>query len=51
MESPIYAVPQLTRIVRVVGDHVPIKVRFSFNHESIAKMTIVSISRSSILCA
>jgi len=28
MENPIYTVPELMRIVRVVGDHVPIKVRF-----------------------
>ena len=45
MESPIYTVPELTRIVRVVGDHVPIKVRFSFIHESIAEMALFSISR------
>jgi len=32
MENPIYTVPELTKIVRVVGDHVPIKVRFSVIH-------------------
>ena len=26
IESPIYTVPELTRIVRVVSDHVPIKI-------------------------
>jgi len=35
MESDIYTVPELTRIVRVVGDHVAIKVRFSFIHGSV----------------
>jgi len=30
MESPIYTVPELTRIVRVVGDDLPIKVTVSF---------------------
>ena len=51
MESPIYTVPKLTRIVRVVGDHVPIKVRFSFIHESFAEMAVFSISRAIKLCA
>jgi len=41
MESPIYTVPGLTRIVRVV----PIKIRFSFIHESMAEMVLFSISR------
>ena len=36
IENPIYTVLELTRIVRAVGDHVPIKVRFSFIRESIA---------------
>jgi len=45
MESPIYAVPGLMRIVRVVGDLVPIKVRFGCIHESIAEMALFSISR------
>jgi len=31
-ESPIYTVPELMRFVRVVGDHIPIKVRFSLLH-------------------
>jgi len=44
MESPIYIVPELTRIVRVVGNHVSIKVGFSFIHESIAEMALFSIS-------
>ena len=35
MESPIYIVPELTMIVRVVGANVTIKVRFSFINESI----------------
>ena len=29
-------------IVRVVGDHVPIKVRFRFIHESIAEIALFS---------
>lgn len=29
MESPIHTVPELTKIVRVVGDHIPIKQRTS----------------------
>ena len=29
MESPIYIVLELLRIIRVVGDHVFIKVKFS----------------------
>jgi len=45
MESLIYTVPELTRIIRVVGDHVPIKVRFSFIHDSIADMALFSIFR------
>ena len=45
MESSIYTVPELARIVRVVGDHVPIKVRFSIIHESIEEMALFSISR------
>ena len=45
MESPIYTVPELTTIVRVVRDHVPIKVKFSFIYESIAEMALFSISR------
>ena len=51
MESPIYTVPELTRIVRVVGDHVPLKARFSFIHESIAEMALFSISKPLNLCA
>jgi len=51
MKSPIYTVPELTRIVRVIGDHVPIKVRFSFIHESIAEMGLFSISRPVKVCA
>jgi len=51
MESPIYTVPELTRIVRVVEDHFPIKVRFSFIRESIAEMVLFSISRHAMLCA
>ena len=49
MESPIYAVPELTRIVRVVGDHVSIKVRFNFIHESIAEMALLSCARDFLL--
>ena len=45
MKSPIYTVPELTRIVGVVGDHDPIKVTFSIIHESIAEMALFSISR------
>ena len=51
MECPIYTVPELKRILRVVGDHVPVKVRFSFIHESIAEMALFSISRPVKLCA
>jgi len=51
VESPIYTVPDIMRIVRVVGDHVPIKVRFSFIHESIAEMALFSISRPVKVCA
>ena len=50
MESPIYAVPELTRIVRVVGDPIPIKVRFSFIHESNAELALFSIFRPVKLC-
>ena len=45
MECPIYRVLQLTRVVRVVGVHVPINVRFSFIHESIAEIALLSVSR------
>jgi len=31
MESPICTVPELTRIVRFVGDHISIKVRIGFS--------------------
>ena len=50
IESPIYTVPELMRIVRVVGDHVPLKVRFSFIYESIAEMALFSTSRPVNLC-
>ena len=43
MENPIYTVPELMRIVRVVGDDVPIKVRFSIIHESITEMALFTI--------
>jgi len=49
MESHIYTSPELTRIVRIVGDHVPIKVRVSFSHESIAEMALFSISSLDLL--
>ena len=39
-ERSIDRVPELTKIVRVVGNHVPIKVRFSF----ISEMALLSIS-------
>ena len=51
MESPIYTVPELTRIIRVVGEPVPIKVRFTFIHESIAEKALFSISRPVKVCA
>ena len=35
IESSIYTVPELTGIVRVIGDYVSIKVRFSFIRGSI----------------
>ena len=44
IEGYIYTVPQLTRIIRVVGDHVPKNVRFSFCRKSISEMTLLSIS-------
>ena len=43
VESHIYTFPELTRIVRVVGDYVRIQVRFSFIHESIAEMALFSL--------
>ena len=45
MENPIYTLLDLKRILRVVGDQVPIKVRFSFIHESIAEMALFSLFR------
>ena len=51
MEIPVYTVPEFMNIVRVVGDHVSIKVRFRFIHESIAEMALFSISRPVKLCA
>ena len=45
MESTNYTIPELTRIVRVVGDDVPVKVKFSFIDESIADISLFSISR------
>jgi len=47
----MYTVLELMRIVRVVGDLVPIKVRFTFNHETIAEMAQFSKSKSVKLCA
>jgi hypothetical protein len=49
VESPIYTVPELMSIIRdiVIADLVPIKVRFSFIHESIAEMALFSVK----LCA
>ena len=44
MVSPIYKVPEMTRIVKSVGDHVPIKARFRFVRKSIAEMALFSIS-------
>ena len=43
MSPSIYTVPELTRVVRVIGD--PIKVRFSFIHQSIEDMSLFSTSR------
>jgi len=51
MESPTYTVPELTRIVRVVENHIPITIRFSFFHESIAEMALFIIPRLVKLCA
>ena len=51
MECPIYTFPEVRRNVSIIGDHVPIKVRFSFIHESIADMALFSISRHIKLCA
>ena len=39
----IYTIQDLTRNVRGVEDHVPMKVRFSFIHESIAEMALFNI--------
>ena len=47
MESPIYTVPELMRIVRVVENHILIKIR----HESIAEMVLFIILRLVKLCA
>jgi len=41
MENLIYTIPELTRIVRVVGYHVPMKAKFTFIQESIAEMTLL----------
>ena len=51
MDSPVYTVPELTRIVRVVGHRVPIKVRFCFIHWSIKEMALFSMSRPVKFCA
>jgi len=51
MENPMYTVSGLSRIVRVVGDLVPIKVRFIFSHDFIAEMALFSIPISVKLCA
>ena len=45
MESPIYTLLDLKRILRVIGDQVPIQVRFSCIHESIAEIALFSLSR------
>ena len=51
-QKPFYGVSYLlsSRIVRVVGDYVCIKVRFSFIHESIIEMSLFGISRPVKLC-
>jgi len=49
MESPIYTFQELTRIVRVIGDHVILKARFSFKHVYFAEMTLFSISSLDLL--
>ena len=41
MESYTYTVPELTSIIRVVGLHVSMKVRFNFINESIAPLAPV----------
>ena len=51
MESPSYTVPELTRIVRDVGDYVHIKIRFNCYREYIPEMAVFSISRPVKLCA
>jgi len=50
MDSPIYTVAELKRVVRVVGDHVPMKVGLSLFHEPIIEMALFSISRPVKLC-
>jgi hypothetical protein len=44
MESTIYTVPQLTRIVRVVGNHVPTKARFKFSDGSFVAVALFSLT-------
>ena len=41
IESPINTVPELARIVRVVGENFSIKVKFCFIHESIVEIITV----------
>jgi len=51
MVSPSYTVPELTRIYRVVGDNVHLKVRFNFICESILEKALLNIYRPDKLCA
>ena len=44
-------VPKLTMIVRVFGNHVPVKVRFSLSHESVAELALFCTCRPVVLCA
>jgi len=50
MKSRIYIASGLRKIVGVVGNDVPIKVRFSFSQQSIAEMTLFSIFSVDLLC-
>ena len=50
MENSIYTVPGLTRIVRIIEDYIPVKVRFSFTHDSMAEMALFGIARPVTLC-
>ena len=41
----LFPVSGLSRIIRAVGNHVPIKVRIIISHKSIAEMALLVITR------